>query len=97
MYKHLIQPKAQKEYEKSVKWYAERSEQATINFINTIELQIGQICRQPHKYRNKYKNFYEAKLKIYPFTIIFLIEEEARQIIIMSIYHHKRNPAKKYR
>lgn len=37
MYNYFFEPKAQQEYEESIKWYSEKSASATLNFIATIE------------------------------------------------------------
>lgn len=97
MYQHLLDPKAQTEYEESIEFYAERSEQATLNFIEIVEQTIEQICKKPYVNKKKHTNFYEIALEKYPFTIIYTIEEEIKLIVIVSIYHHSRNPKYKYK
>jgi len=97
MYQHLLEPKAQTEYEESIEFYAERSEQATLNFIEIVEQTIEQICNKPYANKKKHKNFYEIILEKYPFTIIYAIEEEIKLIVVISIYHHSRNPKYKYK
>ena len=97
MYQYLLDPKAQTEYEESIEFYAERSEQATLKFIEIVEQTIEQLCKKPYGNRKKYKNYYEINLEKYPFSIIYIIEEEVKQIIIISIYHQSRNPKYKYK
>lgn len=97
MYQYILDPKAQKDYEDSIEFYAERSELATLNFIDLVELTIDLICKNPSINRNKYKNYFEIVLDKYPFTIIYAIEEEIKLIVIISIYHHSRNPKYKYK
>lgn len=38
----------------------------------------------------------ELTLKKYPFNLIYYIDEERQRVVIVSIYHHKRNPTGKY-
>ena len=97
MYQYLLEPKAQEEYEKSINWYTQRSEKATLNFIDEVEQIIELICNKPHVNKNIYKNYYEITLEKYPFTIVYSIENEMKLIVITSIYHQKRNPKYKYR
>jgi plasmid stabilization system protein ParE len=47
MFQHRFEPKAQIEYEESFNWYSERSEQAAINFVESVEESIALICSQP--------------------------------------------------
>lgn len=97
MYQYLLEPKAQTEYEESIEFYAERSLEATLNFINIVEQTIELICKKPFGNRNRYKNYFEIILDKYPFTIIYTIEQELNLLIIISIYHHSRNPKYKYK
>ena len=96
-YNQLLLEPAQEEYESSLTWYSARSEQSATNFIVAVENAFQQICNYPTRWRNKYKDFYEIGVKKYPFTIIYIIDTNKRQIIIFSIFHHKRNPLKKYK
>ena len=93
---YVLLEAAQEEYESSLRWYVVRSEQSAENFIRAIDVTLKSICDYPTRWRNKYKNFYELGVKKYPFTIIYTIDKQNKLIIVHSIFHHKRNPLKKY-
>lgn len=95
MYSIVYKLKALEEYEQSIEWYAERSIKASENFIIEVQESIEEIKHNPTQFKNRYKKYYEITLKKYPFDIVYIIEEE--RIVIMSIYHQKRNPKKKYK
>lgn len=95
MYSIAYNPIALEEYEQSIEWYAARSIKASENFIIDVQESIEEIKRNPTQFKSRYKKFYETTLKKYPFDIIYIIEKE--RIVILSIYHQKRNPKKKYR
>jgi toxin ParE1/3/4 len=97
MYEHIFEPKAQREYEQSIKWYSERSQNATLNFIKSVDQAIELICDQPNQFKNIHKNYHEINTKNYPFTIVYTIEEKIKTVIIYSIHQNKRNPRKKYK
>ena len=96
-YNYILLEPAQEEYEPSLTWYAVRSEQSAEYFIIALEVAFKLICNNPTLWRNKFKDFYEIGVKKYPFTIVYTIDTTKRQIIIFSIFHHKRNPLKKYK
>lgn len=96
-YRYIFNPIAFIEYKDAVTWYAERSETATINFVKEVKEKIAVICKEPLQYRNTYKKFRETSLNKYPYSIVYIVEENNRTVIILSLYHHKRNPQKKYR
>lgn len=96
-YSYIINEFAQKDYETSLKWYAERSNQAAVNFVTEVDKALILICNYPERWRNQYKNFHELTLKKYPFTIVYTIEKDKQLVVITAIFHHKRNSNKKYR
>lgn len=96
-YQHIYDPIALLEYKDATGWYAERSETAAANFVKEIKEKITAICKDPFRYRNTYKKFRETSLSIYPYSIIYLIDESVKTIIITSVYHHKRSPRRKFR
>jgi plasmid stabilization system protein ParE len=95
-YQYQFHEAGQYEYEKSLLWYLSDSEKAANNFIIAIENTLTLICNHPKRWRNIYKNFRELNLKKFPFTIVYVIDENLRLVTIVSVYHHKRNPENKY-
>lgn len=96
-YKHFYEPLALSEYKETLRWYDERSKTAAENFVKEIKEKIKSICIDPLRYRNVYKYFRETSLKKYPFYIIYFIDESKKIVVISSVYHHKRNPKRKYK
>lgn len=93
---YILVPRAQDEYEQAIKWYQKRSQKAAVNFVNNTDFALDFICLQPYQQKNIFSNFYELIIKNYPYSIIYTIEESIHTIVVFSIYHHKRNPKKKY-
>lgn len=91
------QERALKEYELAIEWYREHSESAAQNFEVAVKEKIDILRAAPESYKNTYRKFREVVLKKYPYSILYIIEAQTKTIIIFSIYHHKRNPRKKYK
>ena len=96
-YTYQLQNKAQQDYEQALRWYIKRSQRAAESFVVAVDNALELICRHPTRWRNQYKHYYEPGLKKYPYTVIYFIESDRQMIIISAIFHHKRNPQKKYR
>lgn len=96
-YRHIYDPVALLEYKDATTWYAERSELAAANFVKSIKEKISVICKDPFRYRNTYKKFRETSLNVYPYSIIYTIDENVKTVIITSVFHHKRSPRRKFR
>ena len=96
-YSIIFRQRAIKEYAESTAWYKERSVQASKNFVAIIENALLSIAASPYSYNNKYKNFYEVKTEKFPFIIVYFIKETKKTVVIITLFHNKRNPTKKYR
>jgi plasmid stabilization system protein ParE len=97
MYHITLRPVAAQEYEDAIKWYVERSTLASEKFVEAVNNLLDNISRNPQRYRNLFKNYHEASTRKYPYSIVYIIDEAHRKIVIVAVYHHKRNPKKKYR
>lgn len=95
-YKCEYDPLARSEFKNALAWYLEKSELAANNFINEVEETIKIICASPLRYL-VVKKFRETSLKKFPYSIVYSVNGIAKTILSVSIYHHKRNPRKKYR
>lgn len=96
-YKISFRKRASLEYLSSLIWYKERSLQAAENYVLAVNEALGKVASYPHQFRNTYQQFYEIGLKRYPFAIIYFIDEDLHQVVIVSLFHYKRNPRKKFR
>jgi plasmid stabilization system protein ParE len=96
-YKYIFDPAAIDELEESLIWYGERSIKLADDFNEAVKNKIDDICRSPRQYRSSYKKYRETSLNKFPFSIVYLVNEEQGTIVITSIYHHKRNPKRKYK
>lgn len=95
-YQYVFDPIAFKEYKSSIKWYLSKSEQAADNFIKEVTARIRAICSDPTRYRNTYNNFREVMLVKFPFSIVYFVDEDNNTVVIVSVFHNKRNPQRKY-
>src|SRR5579872_2719110 len=95
-YSYLLDPIAADEYEEAYAWYEKKSFPAADNFIIRLQEAIAAACTDPFRYRNAYKEFREIPIKKYPYHVIYFIDDARKIIVIISIFHHKRHPKKKY-
>ena len=95
-YSYVLRPQAQNEYEDSFIWYLDRSLSTAENFINQIQNTFDLLCENPFLGKCTYRNVYELRVKKFPFNIVYFIEEANNQIVVVSIFHDKRNPKKKF-
>lgn len=96
-FRYELYPKAQQEFEEAVEWYANRSLTSAEKFVEEVDSAFATICEFPHRWKNEYAHYYEYYLKRFPFAIVYIIDSTNQSIVILSIFHQRRNPRKRYK
>ncbi len=97
MHNYIFEQRAVAEYKEALLWYMERSIKAAENFEIALLEKLNEICISPPLYGNTTGKFSETNLKKYPYSIIYFVEEEIQTVVVISVFHHKRNPKLKYK
>ena len=98
MFKIVFHPTAQEELNKSVEWYNIRKQKLGLRFRDSVTDTISKIYSNPLAYAIKSKDVYrEAKVKFFPFVIVYRIYPRKKVIFVSSVFHTSRNPRKKFR
>jgi plasmid stabilization system protein ParE len=95
-YKIAISPRAQKEIENAIDYYTLYSTDAPAHFIAILQ-ETYQILETNPYFRICYKNVRTVKLKKFPFSLFFIIDEDQNAVNVLSCFHNKRNPNKRPR
>lgn len=95
-YKIIVSPRAQKEIENAIEYYALYSIDAPKNFIAVLKEAYLILEINPF-FRVRYKNVCALKLKNFPHSLYFTINKAKNTVQILSCFHNKRNPNKRPR
>jgi plasmid stabilization system protein ParE len=93
-YKIFVSPRAQKEIENAIDYYALYSSDAPLNFITALKAAYNSLKTNPF-FRVRYKNVRTLKIKRFPHSLYFIINENQNTIRVLSCFHNKRNPNKR--
>lgn len=93
-YKIIVSPRAQKEIENAIDYYALYSTEAPASFWSVLNETYTILAISPF-YKIRYKNVRALKIKKFPFSLYFVIDETQNTIRILSCFHNRRNPAKR--
>jgi plasmid stabilization system protein ParE len=80
------------ELEAAAIWYEEQQRGLGSEFIRSIDVSLSKISRSPLLYSIALDEMRRCLLKKFPFGIFFSIESD--HILIVSIFHSRRNPQK---
>lgn len=94
VYKVIISPRAQREIENAIDYYLLYSVEAPQAFIILLENSYDTLAENPF-FRIRYKNIRALKIKKFPYSLYFVIQEKTKTVRILSCFHHKRNPDKR--
>jgi toxin ParE1/3/4 len=95
-YNLLVSPRAQKEIEKAIDSYVPNYSDIPNNFIIQLQSVYSTLKINPF-FRIRYKNVRSLKLKKYPYSLYFVINENRNTVKILSCFHNKRDPQKQPR
>jgi plasmid stabilization system protein ParE len=96
-YSAVLSERALRELLESWKWYEDRQDGLGDRFTQLVFAKIEEIQHDPGKGIVRQRNWYEARIKIFPFLLIYKIDKRKKQVFISSIFHTSRNPKIKYR
>lgn len=93
-YKIIVSPRAQKEIENAIDYYALYSSDSPVNFIASLKEAYSTLENNPF-FRVRYKNIRALKIKKFPHSLYFNINEDKNTVRVLSCFHNKRNPNKR--
>jgi toxin ParE1/3/4 len=94
-YKIIISPRAQKEIENAIDFYALYSNDAPRNFITTLKKTYQILSENPFSFRVRFKSVRALKLNKFPYSLYFDINKSQNTIKVLSCFHNKRDPNKR--
>ena len=81
---------AKSELEESIAWYEVQSAGLGIEFAVEIETFLLRVAETPEQFPRIRGEIRRAVLQRFPYTLHFVIESE--RIVILAVFHVKRNP-----
>ena len=85
-----ISPFAEMDIMESVSYYDERKPRLGNDFLEEVNSTFTYITRNSKIFPFETRHFQKAIIKRFPFTVIFLVEEQISYII--AVFHNRRNP-----
>jgi len=93
-YKIIVSPRAQREIENAIDYYALYSIDAPVQFITILKETYRTLEINPF-FEVRYKNVRSLKLKRFPYSLYFFINENENTVEVLSCFHNKINPNKR--
>jgi toxin ParE1/3/4 len=95
-YKITVSPRAQKEIENAIEYYALYSADAPRKFVFALKNTYAALETSP-LFRVRYKNIRALKINNFPYSLFFVVNDTRKNVRVLSCFHNKRNPNKRPR
>jgi len=89
----ITEPEAEHEWNEAVDWYDQREPGVGLRFNAVVRDYLKELAAQPERFPLVGRLTRKAKIKDWPYSIFFVVDDEQRQIKIVAVWHGKRNPA----
>ena len=93
----VVSKKALKDIEQSFAWYEKVNSTIADIFVKDVNDKFNEICDHPLRYSIKKDPYREVVLKNFPFSVVYKYYTSKKIVLIISVFHFKRNPKKKYK
>lgn len=85
-------PDAREEFREAAHWYEDRSIFAGDRFVKAVRAAIGQIMLDPARHQSLDQGIRVFRLKVFPYRVYYVHEEQADLIRVYAVMHEKRQP-----
>lgn len=97
-YKLEFHPDIAIDYEEAYEWYEEKKLGLGESFLKSVREKLEQIAEHPLIFgEHSRKGYREAKVKTFPYLIVYKIYLRKKIIFINTIHHTSKHPRKKFR
>lgn len=93
-FKIIVSKKAQDEIENASDYYAEININLAFKFFSELTETYNKLELNPN-YQIKHKNYRAIPLKIFPFLLFYIVDEDNKTVKILCCFHTSKN-SKKY-
>lgn len=96
-YQLIYHPLAAKELREAAVWYETEEAGRGAKFLRYLEEKLAYLSRYAESYPLVKGFFREFFIGRYPYVIVYRLRKREKILLILSVFHTSRNPARKYR
>ncbi len=88
--RYEFHPEALEDYQAATDWYAERSTELALRFVEAIEDAIWKVSDAPERWRIVEEDVHRCLTRVFPYGVLYTIEPDF--ILIVAVMHCSREP-----
>ncbi len=93
-YKLQVNRRAEADVEEAVAWYEKQSYGLGIELLIEFLALTDSIAQHPTHYLLKHPPYRRALMKKFPYVVYFAVNEPAKEVVVLTVWHSKRDPEK---
>lgn len=86
----IVRPEAEAELAEAFDWYEDRVSGLGSDFLLCVDAVLNAVLRDPQHYPRIHRVVRRALTRRFPYEVFFVEDDE--RIVVLSIFHAKRNP-----
>jgi plasmid stabilization system protein ParE len=83
-------PEARDEFDAAVDWYEQQRPGLGSAFLDPVRDVFGRIAANPQLHGIVYQDVRKAVVRKFPYVVLY--KEEAGEVIVIAVFHSKRDP-----
>ncbi|MBX3163694.1 MAG: type II toxin-antitoxin system RelE/ParE family toxin [Bacteroidetes bacterium] len=95
-YDLILTEEADQEWQEASLYYELRQKDLGERFSSEVANRLNYIQSFPEHFQKRKKEYRYATVLPFPFVIIFRIDKTKNAVVVVSVFHTKRKPKRKY-
>lgn len=92
-YRIVIEPRAIADIQDAVEFYESKREDLGNYFLQIVDEYIESIAKNPF-FQIRYKDYHGLPVKIFPYIILYFIDDKEKIVFILSVFNTSQNTNK---
>jgi plasmid stabilization system protein ParE len=86
----VLRPEAQAEFDEAFDRYEQQRPGLGVDFVERVQEVLDRIADAPTLYEQVFQDMRRAVVRRFPYLVLYRVEEH--QIVVLAVFHGKRDP-----
>ena len=91
-YRVVFRRSATEDLDEAVSWYDAQRQGLGTEFLSEIEAAIDRVAADPERFPIARDDVRRAVARRFPFSVYFRIRARAREVVVLAVFHARRDP-----
>lgn len=91
-YRIRVRPAAEQDIVTALGWYDAHAPGQGGRLLDEVSVVTARIADTPKLYRTVYGEVRRAPLRVFPYFVWFVVDDETTTVHVLAVTHHRRDP-----